>query len=85
MESILSSCCSPVPEVRYSTVEVIGGTAGIIEVICDRTKLPYRLSRQVGRFAAGTIFVRHNTLNVVASADEESLLVAEGERARAGG
>jgi hypothetical protein len=85
MESVLSAYCQAVPEIRYSTVQVTGGTAGIIEVICDRTKLPYRLSRQVGRFAAGTIFVRHNTLNVVASADEESLLVAEGERARAGG
>jgi hypothetical protein len=81
MESVLSAYCRPVPQVRYSTVALEGGTAGLVEVMSDRASLPYQLARDVWKLKADSAFVRHNTLVVVATGEELATLVAEGERA----
>ena len=81
MESVLSAYCRPVPEIRYSTVALERGRAGLVEVFSVRASLPYKLARDVWKFQAGSIFVRHNTLVELATGDELASLVAEGERA----
>ena len=50
-------------------------------VLSDRKSLPYRLKRDVWKLKAGSVFVRHNTLVEVASDEELSILIAEGDRA----
>ena len=83
MESILGEYCAPVPEIRYTVIPVEGKDAGLIEVLGDRTKWPYRLARDVWKFTAGSVWVRHNTLVQLASEEEVAYLEAEGARARA--
>jgi hypothetical protein len=85
MESVLAAYCQPVPRIRYSLVELDGGTAGIIEVFSDRADLPYMLSRDIGKYKKDSVFVRHNTLTAVAEGEELDALVAEGSRARGDG
>lgn len=85
MESILAAYCKPVPMIAYTTVDWVSGTAGLIEVVCDRRLLPYRLSRDAWKFKATTVFVRHNTLVSVASSEEEQLLLDEAVRFRGTG
>lgn len=38
-----------------------GGEAGVIEIHREPTKIPYRISRDIGRVQAGHIFVRHGS------------------------
>jgi Schlafen, AlbA_2 len=82
MESLLAAYCRPVPRIRYSIVPLTGGNAGLIEVLSDRKSLPYKLARDVWKLKAGSVFVRHNTLVEVASGEELTILIAEGDRAR---
>lgn len=82
MESVLSANCVPVPAIRYSVVEVAGGQAGLIEVLSERAQLPYRVSRDVWKLKAATVYVRHNTLAVPIAGPELEALEAEGRRAR---
>jgi hypothetical protein len=82
MESVLSAYCTPVPEIRLSTVPLGSGQAAIIEVLNKPDNLPYRLARDVWKFKADSVFVRHNTLVQQAVGEELARLIAEGERAR---
>lgn len=82
MESVLAAYCAPVPLIRYSTVPMPEGAAGLIEVLDDPPRLPYKLSRDVWKLRAGSVFVRHNTLVAVADGEELEALVGIGRRAR---
>ena len=82
MESLLSAYCDPVPQIRYSPIATESGVAGLIEVLSNRRGLPYKLVRDIWKFKAGSVFVRHNTLVEIAAGDELASLVAEGEHAR---
>jgi hypothetical protein len=82
IESILSTYCAPVPEIRYTVVELSEGKAGLLEVVSDRSRLPYRLFKDVANLKAGMVFVRHNTLTAVCEGEELAYLEEEGRRAR---
>jgi hypothetical protein len=82
MESVLAAYCQPVPEIRYTAVGLDGGNAAVIEVLSDRSRLPYRLARDLWKLKADSVFVRHNTLIQVAVGEELARLIAEGDRAR---
>ena len=82
MESVLAAYCVPVPEIRFSVVPWGAGNAAIIEVLSKAMDLPYRLARDVWKFKAGAVFVRHNTLVQEAVGEELASLIAEGERGR---
>ena len=82
MESILGAYADPVPRITYTTTPWDGGTAGLIEVFSDARDLPYTVKRDVGKYRAGQVFVRHNTLVEEPSALELRYLLEEGRRAR---
>lgn len=82
IESILSEYCTPVPEIKYTVIELPEGKAGLVEVVSDRARLPYRLARDIANLKAGTVFVRHNTLTAVCEGEELEYLEEEGRRVR---
>lgn len=82
MESVLSSYCGPVPEIKYSEVALANGNAGLIEVKSDRAKLPYTLTRAIGKLKENSVYVRHYTLVVAIEGEDLLRLIEEVRRAR---
>lgn len=85
IEDLLIAYTESVPSVRYDTTTWEGGTVGLIEVIREAHKLPYRVKVDIGdKLKAGDVFVRHGSHTAkLKPGDEEYLdLVAEGDRAR---
>lgn len=83
LEQILHQYADPMPEVRYSTVPMPGGgAAGVIEVRRESARVPYRVRRDIGRIAAGSVFVRHGSQTEPPTELELAALETEGERAR---
>lgn len=82
LQQILSSYADPVPTVVLQTGEWHGATVGAIEVIREPAKIPYRFSREIGRFKAGDLFVRHGTVCEPPTPGELQALQEEGDRAR---
>lgn len=82
MESILGAYADPVPRITYATTPWEGGTAGLIEVFSDARDLPYKVKKDIGKYRADQVFVRHNTLVEEPSALELRYLIEEGRRAR---
>ncbi len=83
LEKILHSYSEPTPEIRYQRVPWETGEAGLLEVIRDRTKVPYRASRTFGgRIDEGAVYVRHGRHTETATALELRDLEEEGRRAR---
>ncbi len=82
MESILGVYADPVPRITYATVPWEGGKAGLIEVFSDARDLPYKVNKNIGKYRAGQVFVRHNSLVEEPSALELRYLIDEGRRAR---
>jgi hypothetical protein len=82
MESILGAYADPVPRITYATTPWEGGTAGLIEVFSDARDLPYKVNKDIGKYRADQVFVRHNTLVEEPSALELRYLIEEGRRAR---
>jgi hypothetical protein len=86
LEQILHQYTEPMPEVRYFTVPMSGGgEAGLIAVRRDPARVPYRARRDIGRIAAGSVFVRHGSQTEPPTGPELAALEAEGERARQAG
>lgn len=83
LEQILNQYTEPRPEVRYFTVPMPGGgEAGVIEVRRDPARVPYRVRRDIGRIATGSVIVRHGSQTEPPTELELEALEAEGERAR---
>jgi hypothetical protein len=85
IEDLLIAYTEPVPSVRYDTTTWEGGTVGLIEVIREAHKLPYRVKVDIGeKLKAGEVLVRHgsHTVKLKPSDEEYQDLVAEGNRAR---
>lgn len=82
IEDILNAHAAPVPGIRLRTVDWEGMTEGVLEVLRDPAQVPYRFSRNIGRFAKGDVFVRHGSHVEPPTSAELEALVEEGERAR---
>lgn len=82
MEDVLGSHCEPLPPVKYRLVPWETGSAGLIEVIRQPHKLPYRATRSTRKLTKDAVYVRHGTHVTEADAAELNDLKAEGDRAR---
>lgn len=85
IQQILGSYCDPPPHLRYRTLPLRGGRAGVIEVERNPAYVPYRVSRPIGRLKAGQTFVRHRTVTEPPTPAEEAALKEEAQRAHAVG
>jgi hypothetical protein len=82
LEQTLNAYTDPKPEIEWVTVPVSGGTAGVVVVKRDTTKIPYRLCRDIWKLKAGAVYVRHGTHTEAPTDAELAALEAEGSRAR---
>ncbi len=85
LERIMSPYTEPYLDVRYEVVEYRGGPVGLIEVLRDPRKLPYKVARSVGdrkRIEEDQIFVRHGSQTEEPTNAELEAILKEGERAR---
>jgi Putative DNA-binding domain len=81
LEDILHNYCSPVPLLRYRAVPWEGRMVGLIEVVREPNKLPYRATQTLGKLVAGTVYVRHGTHVTSADPEEENGIAGEGDAA----
>lgn len=85
LEQIVDRYIAPSLDIRYRTVQYRDGTLGILEVLPDRTKLPYRVKKaltgQKKSMHVGDLFVRHGSHVVKPDAEEEQAMIAEAEYA----
>jgi hypothetical protein len=81
LEDVLGHYARPVPDIRYRTVET-PGRIGIVEIMRDPAKVPYRVNEPIEKLTKGDVFVRHGSHVAKADAEELADLVAEGMRVR---
>ena len=61
-EQILNAYTQPIPEIRYQPVAWDSGEVGVIEVLRDPAKTPYRVAKALGNLnAPGEVYVRHGS------------------------
>lgn len=88
IEDVLNQYTGPPVTARYTTFGWIDGTGqvGLLEVRRDRTKVPYRVKKDLAgasrSIRVGQAFVRHNSHVAEASPEEVADLEAEAKRAR---
>lgn len=85
IEQILAMYTSPCVDVQYNPVNYRSGSVGMLEVIRDPQKLPYRVARSIGkkkRIEQGDIYVRHGSQVEKPTPLEEQALIDEGNQAR---
>ncbi len=56
-------------------------TVGVLEVLRDPAQVPYRFSRDAGRYAKDDVFVRHGSHVEPPTPAELAALIEEGQRA----
>jgi len=89
IEDVLNEYTSPPVTVKYTTSPWIDGAGelSIVEVRRDRTKVPYRVKKDLTgakrSIRVGQAFVRHGSHVAEASAEEVAALEDEARRARA--
>ena len=85
IEQILASYTSPCVDVQYNLVDYRAGSVGMLEVIRDLQKLPYRVAKSIGekkRIEQGDIYVRHGSQVEKPTPLEKQALIDEGNQAR---
>lgn len=86
IERIIANHTSPCVDVKYEVVEYQAGPVGLLEVLRDPKKVPYRVAKTITgdkkSIVEGTVFVRHNTIAEPPTPAEELALQEEGDRAR---
>jgi Schlafen, AlbA_2 len=86
IEQILSVYTMPQVQVRYEVVTYRGNQVGKLEILRDRTHLPYQVAKALGgkkHIEVGDIFVRHGSQTEHPTAPELQAIQDEGDRARA--
>lgn len=83
LERILHAWTEPTPSIRYAAVPWETGTIGIIEVLREPEKIPYRVKGNLGHIREGEIYVRHGSQTEAPTQAELEDLLAEGEEANA--
>ncbi|HLW01269.1 MAG TPA: ATP-binding protein [Ktedonobacterales bacterium] len=86
IESLLARYTTPCVDIRYEVVQHQAGPVGMLEVLRDAKKVPYRVAKAIRgekkAVSEGAIYVRHNTLVEPPTPPEEQALQEEGDRAR---
>lgn len=86
IEQIVARCTTPCVDVQYNPVDYRGGSVGMLEVLRDPQKLPYRVARSIigekKRIEQDDIYVRHGSQVEKPSPLEEQALIDEGIQAR---
>lgn len=86
LEQLLSQYTDPVVLIRFSIVDYRGKAVAKLQVLRDRSKIPYAVKRELRgekrRIVAGQMFVRHGSQVEQPTPGELEALQKEGERAR---
>lgn len=85
IEQILANYTEPNLDVRYEVISYKGGHVGMIEVLRNQQKLPYKVAKSLGdkcRITENQIFVRHGSQTESPSDAELNALRKEAERAQ---
>ena len=86
LEQILHAYCEPSPDIRYTRVPWDRGVAGVIEVLREPARVPYRVKKSLGGNSGireTAVYVRHGSHTEAPTAQELTDLIEEGRRARA--
>jgi hypothetical protein len=82
LQHILNAYCEVPPHLELSTCVWGGVEVGILEVIREDVKLPYRIGKSIGSLKPGDVFVRHGTTTEPPSPHELEGLHQEGLNAK---
>lgn len=85
IEQILGYYTEPNLDVRYEIVSYKSAEVGVLEVLRDPKKLPYKVTKSIGdkcRITQNQIFVRHGSQTESPSDGELAALLDERERAQ---
>lgn len=77
LEQILDAYCRPTPRIKFDRVPWSGGEIGLLEIIRDREKVPYRFGKSIGKITEGSLYVRHGSHTVPADEEEIQELLDE--------
>lgn len=82
MQQLLNRYCDPPPHLSSFTHRWKGSVVGVVEVIREPVRLPYSVSRPIGKRKVGEVFVRHGTITEPPTPRELQTLADEGLNAR---
>jgi hypothetical protein len=84
IEQVLNTRCESAPQTKLFTTPWETGTVGLLVILREASKVPYRLNKAMADKFHGerTVFVRHGTQVEPPTPAELADLIAEGERAR---
>jgi len=85
LEQLLSRYTDPVVDIRYEVADYRSGPVGLLEVVRNSEKLPYRVAKALTgkkRIDVGQVFVRHGSQTEEPTEAERLALQEEGDRAR---
>jgi hypothetical protein len=81
LEQILNAYAAPAPQIRYHRVTWDQGEIGIIKVLRDPTRVPYRVNATLAHISKGDVYVRHGSQVEPPTPAELTALQAEGQAA----
>jgi hypothetical protein len=81
LEQLLNAYAAPAPEIRYHRVAWDQGEVGVIKVLRDPAKVPYRVNKTLAHISKGDVYVRHGSQVEPPTPAELAALEAEGRAA----
>ena len=61
LEQLLNAYAAPAPEIRYHRVAWDQGEIGVIKVLRDPAKVPYRVNKTLAHISKDDVYVRHES------------------------
>jgi hypothetical protein len=81
LEHILNAYAASAPQIRYYRITWDQGEVGIIKVLRDPAKVPYRVTKALAHINKGDVYVRHGSQVERPTTAELAALQAEGQAA----
>jgi predicted HTH transcriptional regulator len=81
LEQLLNAYAAPAPEIRYRRVAWDQGDVGVIKVLRDPAKVPYRVNKTLAHISKGDVYVRHGSQVEPPTPAELAALEAQGRAA----
>jgi hypothetical protein len=81
LEHILNAYAAPAPQLRYHRVAWDRGEIGVVTVLRDPAKVPYRVTKTLAHISKGDVYVRHGSHVEPPTPAELAALEAEGQAA----
>jgi hypothetical protein len=81
LEHILNAYAAPAPQIRYHRVVWDQGEIGVVKVLRDPAKVPYRVNKTLAHINKGDVYVRHGSQVEPPTPAELAALEAEGKAA----